>query len=207
MMNTSTYTILGFLRFAFKKSSPFVKRKFLLTHLFIFITAIFDNAVSFSLILIIRKINETNILSSQNILDYIRLNNGILFTLIIYLFFLVLAVFVRSKALLYSFKSAALISISSDNILLKKFIFSKFEKASYVSSSELINLIINHSTALNYNLFYPYFMVLYSILIITFFSLVFILNLPKLAIFTLISLYLIYLLFYIRSKEKSYFSF
>ncbi len=194
--NFSKYSIIGFIRFAYKKSNLEVKKKFIFTHIFIILTAIFDNAVSYSLLFIIDIINKTSLNANNSI------NNNIIFILIIYSLFLIAAAVIRSKALLFSFKSAALISTSSDNLIFKKYINSQYEKASSISSSELVNLIINHSTALNYNLFYPYFMVLYSSIIITFFSFIFIINLPKLALISIISLYLIYLLLFTIEKSK-----
>ncbi len=195
--NLSMYSIFGFLRFAYKKSNSEIKRKFIITHIYVILTAIFDNAVSYSLIFIIGIINKSN-LNNNNFV----LSNNIIFILIIYSLFLITAAIVRSKALLFSFKSAALISTSSDYLIFKKYIFSQYEKASSISSSELVNLIINHSTSLNYNLFYPYFMVLYSSIIIAFFSFIFIINLPKLAFISLLSLYLIYLLLFKIEKNK-----
>jgi len=201
-MNKSAYTIPGFIRFAYKNSKPEIQKKFLITHIYILLTAIFDNAVSYSLIFIIQGINSSEIIRNDSIQNFIFLNKNIFLTLSLYLFFLIISALIRSKALLYSFKSAALLSTSSDYILLKKYILSKFEKASNISSSELLNLIINHSTALNYNLFYPYFMVLYSLIIIIFFSLVFIFNLTKLAIFILLLLYLIYFTLFKIERKK-----
>ena len=70
MTKSSAYTILGFIKFAYKKSKPEIKKKFLITHIFILLTAIFDNAVSYSLIFIIKNINSSELINHNSIQNF-----------------------------------------------------------------------------------------------------------------------------------------
>ena len=88
-MNKSAYTIPGFIRFAYKNSKPEIQKKFLVTHIYILLTAIFDNAVSYSLIFIIQEINSSEIIKNDSIQNFIFLNKNIFLTLSLYLFFLI----------------------------------------------------------------------------------------------------------------------